>query len=75
VASTVFPDRRREDVYWLSREGKLLGVIPCLGAGPHSFCSKFLDVPPSEDGEDHSGVYAFFSDGYGGLASVRLLTP
>ncbi|XP_065916020.1 uncharacterized protein [Dysidea avara] len=73
VASSVFHDRQREDVYWLSREGKLLGVIPCLGGGPRSFCSKFLDVP-SENGEDHSGVYAFFNDGYGGIGSVRLLS-
>ncbi|XP_065914709.1 uncharacterized protein [Dysidea avara] len=74
VASSVFHDRQREDVYWLSREGKLLGVIPCLGAGPRSFCSKFLDVP-SENGEDLSGVYAFFNDGYGGIGSVRLSPP
>ncbi|XP_065915005.1 uncharacterized protein [Dysidea avara] len=74
VASSVFHDRQREDVYWLSREGKLLGVIPCLGAGPRSFCSKFVDVP-SENGEDHSGVYAFFNDGYGGIGSVRLSPP
>ncbi|XP_065914704.1 uncharacterized protein [Dysidea avara] len=74
VASSVFHDRQREDVYWLSREGKLLGVIPCLGAGPRSFCIKFLDVP-SENGEDHSGVYAFFNDGYGGIGSVRLSPP
>lgn len=74
MASSVFPDRQREDVYWLSREGKLIGVIPCLGAGPRSFCSKFLDVP-SENTQDHSGVYVFFNDGYGGIASVRLLSP
>ena len=40
VASSVFHNRQREDVYWLSREGRLLGVIPCLGSGPHSFCTK-----------------------------------
>ena len=74
MASSVFHDRQREDVYWLSKEGKLLGVIPCLGAGPRSFCSKFLDVP-SQNGEDHSGVYVFFNDGYGGIGSVRLLPP
>ena len=34
-----------EDVYWLSSEGRLLGMIPCLGirSGPHSFCTKFLE--------------------------------
>ena len=58
----------------LSKEGKLPGVIPCLGAGPRSLCNKFLDVP-SENGEDNSGVYAFFNDGYGGIGSVRLSPP
>jgi len=71
VASSVFPDRQREDFYWLSREGKLLGLIPCVAADPRS--SKFLDAPTA-DGEDHSGVYAFFNDGYGGLlVSERVL--
>ena len=74
MASSLFHDRQREDVYWLSREGKLVGVIPCLGAGPRSFCTKYLDVP-LENGEDCSGVYAFFNDGYGVIGSVRLLPP
>ena len=34
MASSVFCNRQREDVYWLSREGRLLGVIPCLGSTP-----------------------------------------
>ena len=55
VASSVFHNRQREDVYWLSREGRLLGVIPCLGSGPHSFCTKFLEYKlSSEDDEDLS---------------------
>ena len=37
VVSSVFHNRQREDIYWLSREGRLLGVIPCLASGLHSF--------------------------------------
>ena len=76
VVSSVFHNRQREDVYWLSREGRLLGVIPCLGSGPHSFCTKFLEhKSSSEDDEDPSGTYTFFNDGYGGISSVRLIPP
>ena len=75
VASSVFHNRQREDVYWLSKEGRLLGVIPCLECGPHSFCTKFLEhKSSSEDDKDLSGTYTFFNDGYGGICSVRL-TP
>ena len=31
--------RQRGDVYWLSKEERLRGVIPCLEGGPHSFCT------------------------------------
>ena len=77
VATSVFHNRQREDVYWLSREGRLLGIIPCLGSGPHSFCTKFLEEPksPKEDEEDVSGTYTFFNDGYGGISSVKLIPP
>ena len=74
MASSVFHNRQREDVYWLSREGRLLGVIPCLGSGPHSFCTKFLEYKSSSEGdEDLSGTYTFFNDGYGGISSIRLI--
>ena len=76
MTSSVFYDRQREDVYWLSREGRLLGMIPCLGSGPHSFCTKYLEYKSSRgDDEDLSGTYTFFNDGYGGISSVRLLPP
>ena len=73
MASSVFHNRKREDVYWLSK-GRLLAVIPCLGSGPHSFCTKFLEhKSSSEDDEDFSGTYTFFNDGYGDISSVRLI--
>ena len=76
VASSVFHNRQREDVNWLSREGRLLGVIPCLGSGPHSFCTKYLEhKSSSKDDKDVSGTYTFFNDGYGGISSVRLIPP
>ena len=57
VANSVFHNRQRENVYWLSREEGVLGVIPCLGSGPRSFCTKFLEhKSSSEDDKDLSGT-------------------
>ena len=39
---TQFPDNFREEVYWLSESGKLLGVLPSMGIGPHGFFSIIL---------------------------------
>ena len=39
---TQFPDNFREEVYWLSESGKLLGVLPSVGKGPHGFFSATL---------------------------------
>ena len=70
----------------LCHAGQLLGMLPCLGAGPHSFISATLEPrpepdrvtsfssgPPQEETEvdDGSGLYVFFSDGQGGLCCVR----
>ena len=70
-------DRKRENVFWLSREGRLIGVIPCLGtvgSDPHDFCTKFLEhKSSSEDDKDFYGTYTFFNDGYGRISSVRLI--
>ena len=49
VASSVFHNRQIEDGYWFSREGRLLGVIPCPGSDPCSFCTKFLEHKSSSD--------------------------
>ena len=74
---TQFPNRFREDVYWLSESGKLLGMLPCLGEGPRSFVSATLDANPAlqENGEfqedDGGGLYVFFSDGHGGICCIR----
>jgi len=86
VSVTQFPDQFREEVYWLSEDGKLLGMLPCLGAGPRSFVSATLGprsgnaastpVSPHTRGrglgdEEDGGLYMFFSDGQGGICCVR----
>jgi len=86
VSVTQFPDQFREEVYWLSEDGKLLGMLPCLGAGPRSFVSATLSprsgyaastpVSPPTQGrglgdEEDGGLYMFFSDGQGGICCVR----
>ena len=47
VSVTQFPDHFREEVYWLSESGQLLGVLPALGKGPHGFFSATLSSRPS----------------------------
>ena len=47
LSVTQFPDQFREEVYWLSESGELLGMLPCLGAGPRSFLSATLNPRPS----------------------------
>ena len=69
---------------FLLHVGKLLGMLPCLGPGPHSFTSATLEPRAStqlggmagsscaEDEEDDgSGLYVFFSDGQGGVCCIR----
>ncbi len=82
---TQFPDQFREEVYWLSETGRLLGMLPCLGAGPRSFVSATLPprpkaaAPPTsptavggrEEDEEEGGLRVFFSDGQGGICCVR----
>ena len=43
VSVTQFPNQFREDIYWLSEVGKLLGMLPFLGKGPRSFVSATLE--------------------------------
>lgn len=47
LSVTQFPDQFREEVYWVSESGELLGMLPCLGAGPRSFLSATLNPRPS----------------------------
>ena len=42
MSVTQFPDHFREEVYWLSESGQLLGVLPSIGHGPHGFFSATL---------------------------------
>lgn len=87
LSVTQFPDQFREEVYWLSESGELLGMLPCLGAGPRSFLSATLNPRPSsgsvaahyqtmeekdlEEEEDSGGHYVFFNDGQGGICCIR----
>ena len=80
VSVTQCFDHFREEIYWLSESGQLLGVLPAVGRGPRGFFSVTLDKsskPSSssvsggdEDGDD-GGLYVFFDDGMGGIACLR----
>lgn len=78
LSATQFPDRFREEMYWISETGRLLGVLPCLGAGPRSFISATLPPRPqspgspvSAEGGREGGLHVFFYDGKGAICCVR----
>ena len=71
----MFQEHFREEMYWLSKEGRLVGVIPSLGCGPHGF----LPLCPDKDGNlskqfddtaDHLLLY--YADGHGGICCSKL---
>ena len=52
MSVTQFPDHFREEVYWLSESGQLLGVLPSVGKGPHGFFS--ANLPPKSSSSPHN---------------------
>ena len=77
LSVTHFPDLFREEIYWLSEMGRLLGVLPCVGSSPRSFYSATLQprvVSDDQVEEESGGLYVFFSDGHGGIACLRPTT-
>ena len=81
MSVTQFPDHFREDMYWLSTSGELLGVLPAVGKGPHgiisavlkSNCTSLSSLKPTThtEEEDNGGLYVFFNDGMGAIACLR----
>ena len=55
MSVTQFPDHFREEIYWLSESGQLLGVLPSMGKGPHGFFSATLDPKSSSSLHKRSG--------------------
>ena len=53
---TQFPDHFREEIYWLSESGQLLGVLPSVGMGPHGFFSATLGPKSSSLLHKRSGA-------------------
>ena len=62
---TQFPDHFREEIYWLSESGQLLGVLPSVGQGPHGFFSATLS-PKSSSSLHKTSVEATSKDGAAG---------
>ena len=70
----------------LCSPGKLRGMLPCLGAGRHSFLSLTLPPPPTptpspgtqgtreEEREEGGRQCLFFNDGQGGICCLQLDT-
>ena len=77
VSCSQFPDSFREDLYWLSREGQLQGMLPCLKGCSHSFFSTVLPPQttdtkrePAGD-EETGGLHVYFDDGHGGICCLK----
>lgn len=80
VSCSQFPDSFREDLYWLSSEGRLQGMLPCLKGHSHSFFSTVLPsrTVPSADAErepiesvENGGLHVYFDDGHGGICCIK----
>ena len=87
VSCSQFPDSFREDLYWLSSEGQLLGMLPFLKGCSHSFFSTVLpprsvparttlaDATQSErepaGDEENGGLHVYFDDGHGGICCLK----
>ncbi|XP_048773357.2 uncharacterized protein LOC125678734 isoform X3 [Ostrea edulis] len=52
-----------------SFDGKLLGILPCLGPGPRSFCHAHLPGDPESGGR---GLYLYMRDGHNGILGIQL---
>lgn len=72
-----FPDSFRMELYLLSFDGSLLGILPSLGKGYHSFFSVALPPcyadPLDKESEEvyAGGVHVYFNDGLGGICCLR----
>lgn len=56
MSVTQFPDHFREEVYWFSELGQLLGVLPSVGKGSHGFFSANLPAKSSSSLHKTSGA-------------------
>ena len=65
MSVTQFPDHFREEVYWLSESGQLLGVLPSVGKGPHGFFSATLGPKSSNSLHKRNGAATFLKDDAG----------
>jgi hypothetical protein len=75
VVTSMVKECCREEMYWLNTEGRLLGVIPSLGCGPHYFLPLFQE----KDGqlvqaysETVGDVLLYYTDGHGAVCCARL---
>ncbi|XP_061188073.1 uncharacterized protein LOC133196160 [Saccostrea echinata] len=50
-------------------DGKLLGVLPCLGPGPRSFCHTHL---PGDPKGGSGGLHLYMRDGHNGIVGIHL---
>lgn len=77
ISTSNFVDHFREELYWLSVNGQLQGILPCLGMGPRSFFSVTLPLGCKggsniKDGKDEHAHFLYFNDGQGAITCVHL---
>ncbi|OWF47095.1 uncharacterized protein LOC110454844 [Mizuhopecten yessoensis] len=66
----------KEHLSYFSNNSELLGVLPCLGKGPRSFCPLYLpgdtDTQTDNPGYGLPGWYVYMRDGHDGIIAVKL---
>ena len=77
VVSSLVRDQTREEMYWLTTDGRLCGIVPCLGHEPHSFLALTQtdsgELMPHEGGEE-ADILLYFNDGQGAICCVKLVS-
>ncbi|XP_033742371.1 uncharacterized protein LOC117328885 [Pecten maximus] len=68
----------KEHVSYFSKDSELLGILPCVGTGPRSFCPLYLpgDTETQKENPEYGlpGWYVYMRDGYDGIIGVKLPT-
>ena len=77
VVASLVEEQTREEMYWLSTDGRLCGIVPGLGHEPHSF----LALNKTESGElmlyeagMMTDVLLYFNDGQGAICCTKLVS-
>lgn len=77
VVVSLVKKQTREEMYWLTTDGRLCGIVPCLGHEPHSFLAlnqtESGELVPYEAGVA-TDILLYFNDGQGAICCTKLVS-